>query len=143
MNEAQLGYWKEYYKKNKLSILIKQKEWRRRNKERINKERRDRYWADAQHHRYINQQRTELYKVIRYDVLSHYSNGTPRCNYCGVDDIEVLCIDHVEGGGKEIRGTTNLWGAKLCWYLKRNDYPTGFQILCANCNLKKSLREER
>ena len=40
---------------------------------------------------------------IRLKVLAHYSNGTPKCSSCGIEDIRVLSIDHINGKGNEHR----------------------------------------
>ena len=78
--------------------------------------------------------------LIKLKVLSYYSNpqGTPVCNNCGEQDIDVLCLDHIEGGGRKQRRalTTTLYN----WVLQ-NTFPIGFQVLCANCNMKKARLE--
>lgn len=58
----------------------------------------------------------------------------PRCKRCGFDeDVRVLQIDHVHGGGSsEIRGGR---GAGLAYYYRVLRDTTGkYQLLCANCN---------
>ena len=67
-------------------------------------------------------------------AFEHYSNGKePACACCGVTDPELLCIDHINGDGEECRrkhpGQLNIYQ-----WLKQNNYPPGFRILCANCN---------
>jgi len=80
---------------------------------------------------------------IKLEVLSYYSNGAPKCARCGINDVDVLCIDHIEGGGTQLRIDTRHWGTKLHHFLKRNNYPKGYQILCANCNLKKFVVDKK
>jgi hypothetical protein len=75
---------------------------------------------------------------IRLEVLSHYSGGTPKCACCGEREIDFLTIDHVNGGGSAHR--RSLGGARgsgIYPWLRRNDYPDGFQVLCMNCNFAK------
>jgi hypothetical protein len=71
---------------------------------------------------------------IKEDVIWHYSFGSMRCAACGFNDIRSLSIDHINGGGrkhlKEIKGSLYAW-------LKRNNYPLGFQVLCMNCQFIK------
>lgn len=84
------------------------------------------------------------YEEVKLEVLSHYSFGTPRCEYCGETDIRCLCIDHIDGGGSQHHREIGVGrgGAFYLW-LKRNNYPDGFQVLCANCNLRKKFVEGR
>jgi len=58
-----------------------------------------------------------------------------KCSRCGFTDSRALQIDHVNGGGKKeiLRG----WR----WIKKIVTDPTGYQLLCANCNWIK--RHER
>lgn len=82
-------------------------------------------------------------KKIKLEVLTHYSvDDSPRCAHCGVTDMDVLCIDHINNDGSKHRKTIGAEGFSFYYWLKRNDYPKGFQVLCANCNLKK-LRVEQ
>jgi hypothetical protein len=72
--------------------------------------------------------------AVRREVLIHYSlSDKPFCECCKIDKIEFLAIDHIDGGGvqhmKKIK-TTNL--AK---WLKKNNYPDGYRVLCHNCNM--------
>lgn len=77
-------------------------------------------------HKYVMKLKTE--------VLTHYGNGKLACAKCGISDIDVLSIDHINGNGrshvKSIRKTLYRW-------LKDNNFPDGFQTLCMNCNWKK------
>jgi hypothetical protein len=77
-------------------------------------------------------------KGYKIKCFSHYSD-TISCACCNCSDIEVLSIDHINGGGRNhlkelgISGGYNFYG-----WLKKNDYPSGYQILCLNCNSAKS-----
>jgi len=75
------------------------------------------------------------------DVFSHYClEGIIKCAHCGITDIDVLCLDHVNDNGANER---KLAGLGSCFYqwIKRNNYPVGYQVLCANCNLKKQIKK--
>ena len=75
---------------------------------------------------------------LKLRVLSYYSQGTLRCNSCGEEDIKVLQIDHVNGDGNEHRRTIGLRSGTMFYHwLEKQDYPKEFQVLCANCNLRK------
>lgn len=94
------------------------------------------------------------YDKVRLEVLTHYSNGTPKCACCKEQGIYFLTIDHTVGNGaahrREIgmaQGDANqvkkenqkvsMGGNGFVYWLKKNNYPEGYQILCANCNFAK------
>lgn len=70
---------------------------------------------------------------IKREVLAHYGNG--RCACCGEERIEFLTIDHVHGGGTRHREKLRI--GNMCAWLKQNNFPEGFQVLCMNCNFAK------
>jgi len=76
----------------------------------------------------------ETRKVV---VLTHYGNGKCACVRCGVDDVRVLCIDHINDDGKEHRAKIGGGGRHIYKWLVENNYPEGFQTLCMNCNWLK------
>jgi hypothetical protein len=73
--------------------------------------------------------------AVREKVLREYADPI-KCALCDVSDIRVLTIDHIHGGGNAhlreigVRGGT----AFYCW-LKKNEFPNGFRVLCFNHNL--------
>jgi hypothetical protein len=115
---------------NKEQKALWNKEWIKNN--------RDRYNAS----KYIYRERCKI------DVLKHYSGGEPKCKICGIMDVDVLCLDHIENDGAEHRksagisgrGTT---GMNTYEVIKRDGLPKGIQVLCANCNLKKEINRKR
>lgn len=100
-----------------------------------------------QAHKHEQKEQRRIYnhqrlRRIKLEVLSHYSGGPPYCLQCGIDDLDVLCIDHIDGGGEKHRRNLGvLSGSSFYSWLQRERYPEGFQVLCANCNLKKQMRE--
>ena len=75
-------------------------------------------------------------------VLDYYGNA---CNHCGFDNILALQIDHIGNNGAEERkslGSKNFSGWRFYEYLINNDYPDGYQTLCANCNMIKELKDK-
>ena len=78
----------------------------------------------------------------KYDALIHYtlrydpSATEPycRCTGCKTNVIELLVIDHKKKRTKEEKG---LAGKPLYEYLKKNNYPDGYQVLCLSCNFVK------
>lgn len=81
----------------------------------------------------------EKYRLLRMQVLTHYSGGEPKCACCGEAGIPFLTIDHIvpvrrKGFGYDRQ---KLVGTGLYANLRANNYPPGFQVLCFNCNCAK------
>ena len=75
---------------------------------------------------------------IKVEVFTHYCNGEPFCVSCGIGDIDILTIDHLNGSGGKHRRSLNLHaGDRFYRWLKANGYPQEYQVLCYNCNIKK------
>jgi len=87
-------------------------------------------------HKLYTKEQNHLLKV---KAVMHYANpkGTMVCNDCGEQDIDVLCLDHIAGGGGEHRQNIGIFGSRFYRWLEQRDYPEGFQDLCYNCNMKK------
>lgn len=85
----------------------------------------------------------KLYREkIKLEVIQHYS-PEKCCVKCGIADIDVLTIDHINGKGHQHRKMLGGGGAILYCWLRKNNYPEGYQVLCLNCNWKKHLQELR
>ena len=76
------------------------------------------------------------YIKLRQDVFSKYGI---KCSCCGESELDFLTIDHMNISRKEHKKQTggNAGGVYLYYWLKRNNYPIGFQTLCMNCNMSK------
>uniref|UniRef100_A0A6M3K2M8 Uncharacterized protein n=1 Tax=viral metagenome TaxID=1070528 RepID=A0A6M3K2M8_9ZZZZ len=85
----------------------------------------------------------ERYQARKQDVLKHYGGDPPKCAHCGITDIDVLCIDHINGGGRKHYLELQAKNIIMQKWLQDNGYPEGYQILCANCNLKKEVERRR
>jgi hypothetical protein len=78
------------------------------------------------------------YERVKLEVFTHYCSGEPHCQCPGCRTVFLgfLQTDHILGNGCEhfnLKGKR--MGGLLLWqWLKKNNYPPGFQILCANCN---------
>ena len=79
---------------------------------------------------------------IRRQVIGYYSKNTFACACCGEDIFEFLSIDHVFGGGNQHRKQLRNCNLTLYRWLRDNDFPDGYQVLCMNCNWGKRDREE-
>ena len=72
--------------------------------------------------------------ILKLEVLSHYSNGKPKCACCGWNkDMAGLSIDHIYGR-KDPKEPKGLSGGALYSYVKKSGYPPTFRVLCLNCN---------
>lgn len=81
--------------------------------------------------------RNKLYNEYREKIISHYTNGTNSCASCGCSDIRVLDIDHVNNDGAAHRKAMGCLTS--VWWIIKNNFPIGFQILCKNCNWLKEM----
>ncbi len=78
----------------------------------------------------------EKYRALRHEVLCHYASApTPNCSCCGESHYEFLAIDHINGGGTKHRKGRG--AAMMAIWLKKNNFPEGFRVLCHNCNLSR------
>lgn len=89
---------------------------------------------------------TKAKNKLKSEVFSVYSCGDPKCKNCDESEIGVLTIDHVAGNGADHRNElfgSNVSGCgyKMYQWLKRNNYPEGFQVLCFNCQYRKRMIE--
>jgi hypothetical protein len=79
----------------------------------------------------------ERSRRVRREVLEHYSPDLV-CSICGEGHYEFLCLDHINGGGAEHRRSRG----DFYWVsFKREGWPSGFRVLCYNCNLKHGCRD--
>lgn len=62
------------------------------------------------------------------------------CAHCGIEDLRVLCIDHVDGGGTVERRRGG--PSQAVFYRKVALETIGFQALCWNCNWLKRLEHD-
>jgi len=128
------------YQKYKKRLKVYNAAYRKAHLELYNKASLEFYYKNRS--RILERQRRKTAETKR-DVLVHYSlRDSPQCAHCGIDDVDVLCIDHVDGCGNLKRRTYGAGSGFYIW-LKKNNYPRGFQVLCANCNLKKEILRKR
>jgi len=71
---------------------------------------------------------------LRDQIFQKY--GGYRCTCCGETESRFLTIDHVNGGGNKHRRAIGI--GRFYYWLRDNNFPAGFQVLCYNCNLGKS-----
>jgi len=99
------------------------------------------YWARPENKKRRRRNYLRQAEKTKYEVLSYYSSGTPKCARCGEADLIVLCIDHINADGAKQRKQNRATGIHLYYRLRRDGYPEGYQVLCANCNIRKQFAE--
>jgi hypothetical protein len=107
---------KEWRQNNGDKYKESQKIWRQNNRDKCDQLRREEY------HRLIN------------EVIDAYGG---KCACCGETRKEFLSIDHKKGGGSEHRREMGFTGSQFYYWLRQNNYPEEFQVLCFNCNCGK------
>jgi len=138
------AYKKQYNKEHKQEISKYKKLYYQQNKEKIQKY----YLANAektkQYSKDYYKSHKEEYMTLRIalkrDVLTHYGNGKCACVICNFCDIRALSIDHIRSNGKEHRRSMS--NENICRWLKRNNYPDGYQTLCMNCQWIKRFEKK-
>jgi len=133
-----------FYHRHKIepNFITKHREgcssWYHKNRERALQYRREHYRLHADEYkqrsreRYYSKERGRLRTI----VLNHYGQNNPRCRCCGESTWEFLTIDHVNGRDG-FSHEKRLSGHKMYRWIIKNNFPTGFQILCMNCNSAK------
>lgn len=135
-----------YYNSHKDKCSKMSADYRNNNKEKIKKIKRKWHEKNLNYttdYNKRNKQRIKLFhfnknQEIRNIVLSRYGKY---CNQCEEKREECLTIDHINNDGNTHR--KELGGINIYPWLIRNNFPSGFQVLCWNCNLSKSIKLRR
>lgn len=82
--------------------------------------------------------------AIRLRVLQAYGGMSPSCACCSESIVEFLSVDHINNDGAAHRKSIfNEPGARSFYrWLIKHDFPSGFQLLCHNCNRAKYIHGE-
>lgn len=88
----------------------------------------------------LRDQKKKCRQKLKKSVMSHYGG---ECSCCGESELAFLTIDHIENNGSEHRKSLPdskfSTGERFYRWLRDNNYPDGFQVLCMNCNFGKHL----
>lgn len=77
----------------------------------------------------------ERIRVLKDAAYAAYGGYVCRC--CGETEVAFLCVDHVNNDGYAHRKAVP--AHSLYFWLAKEGYPAGFQILCMNCNHGKRI----
>jgi hypothetical protein len=84
-------------------------------------------------------ERRQVHTDLKLLCLNAYCG--PICAGCGDDEVEVLQIDHIAGGGHRHAltlgdGNASRGRAKMYRHLRDAGFPLGYRVLCASCNIR-------
>ena len=125
--DKEKAYYKKWASGNREKVYAYNREYAKRNRQKV--ERTRRIWRAN----------------LKATVLTHYGKGKLACVFCGFDDIRALSIDHINSKGNEERREIKpqRWqrftGVEFYRWLKKNNYPEGYQTLCMNCQWIKRI----
>jgi len=84
----------------------------------------------------IKERKAKAHQLLKLEIMNYYCNGQIQCACCHEKQIEFLTIDHINNDGQAHRKTLT---TGFYQWIKNNNFPKGFQVLCMNCNWAKSL----
>lgn len=141
--------------KYKHQVITYYREWRKKNRNKLNRKARARYHKDPEkemrrHAKWVEANRDRLNAYCRANRLKHKEKinrsakayrakakdevfrhyGGYKCACCGESNRKFLTMDHM------VKGTHGKYERKqLCIWIKQHNFPPHFQVLCYNCNL--------
>jgi len=117
-----------YYKENKEKIRLQSHGYYLNNKNKF--QLRNREWAKRNKDRKKEIHNKSYYK-IKKEVIEKYGG---KCVCCGENKSEFMTFDHKYDDGKEWRKKVK---TNSIYWIKKNNFPKDFQLLCYNCNYSK------
>lgn len=72
---------------------------------------------------------------IKDEVYSYYGGYKCNCPGCLITETYFLTIDHIENNGTQHRKAIKY--VSIVKWLKNNNFPSGYQVLCMNCQFGK------
>ena len=84
-------------------------------------------------------QNAKITRDLKIQVFKHYSGDVPECKCCKEKILVFLTIDHINNDGAAHRKSGIASGSQMYYWLRRNQYPEGFQVLCWNCQHAKAV----
>lgn len=130
---------REYYTRNKPEILQYAQNYRTKNHDRIIEYLKQ--WRKS-HREEHNQASKDRYQQQRMLCLDHYSKGKIKCKRCRENEIAFMTLDHIKPR-KDYGHTRKTSASALYRILVRDGFPSGYQVLCYNCNMIKEVEKRR
>jgi len=133
-SQSKIESTRRWVSQNKERVRASEREYYHKNPK-LMKELREKYYAKhkEKHLKRCWEQRQSL----KREVLQKYSPKL-ECKKCKFNDLDCLEIDHIKNDGS-LHRKQNIVGPRILYWLKKNNYPKGFQVLCKNCNWKKHI----
>jgi len=121
---------------------VKEHEWREKAKVKSRDLNRVRYQLDKGYRTERLAQAAKNREKTRLKVIGHYSRQSFQCMCCGEPERDFLTVDHIDGDTVRESRSKGIprSGRWMYLWLIRNNFPPGFQVLCANCNIAKGHR---
>ena len=142
-------YKRRYYQEHKVEISAHKRERYRTHPE-VRERRKEwvRQWRKTPEYKanldtYLQEKRLRSKRgraKVKKAVFMHYSNNKMECARCGYNNIDALCLDHIDNNGHYERNVLKTGGGSHFYqWLKNHNFPSGYQILCHNCNYLKQV----
>jgi len=96
--------------------------------------------AVAKYNKRYPEKQKEYYSRIRLEVLKKYGD---KCEICGENLLEFLCIDHRNNDGSYERNRSSFGTAQFYARLRKNPIRKDLRVLCYNCNNTNSIQEAK
>lgn len=143
---AQRRREEKYRAQNREKIRQRMRDWRDANRDKISgysKALRDKSFANATPEEAAAIRAAESAKTRRNQAktkdLVYAAYGGYVCACCKETEPMFLSIDHIENNGAEERrsGQYKGGGSPFYGWLKKQGFPSGYQVLCMNCQVGK------
>jgi hypothetical protein len=137
--EARRAYHREYAKKwreeHPEQYRERRAKWNAANRDK-NRGYTKKYYELHREQEIIRQVRgnARRYRRLRLEALQYYGGQEPECACCGEWHLSFLALDHIAGGGTQHRKDLNAASLNIWEFLRREEYPIGYRVLCHNCN---------
>lgn len=86
--------------------------------------------------------KTERFR-LKIAAFCIYSHGEMSCAICGDNEFPHLSLDHIDGGGTQHRNKDPRANCDLYRLVKTEGYPSGYRVLCHNCNFIEHVKHSR
>lgn len=93
-----------------------------------------------QEHRESVRKTARKYRMrMKDEAYAHYAGSPPKCACCGEKEMVFLTLDHINNDGRRHR--KEIGKMQLAAWVRKNNYPKEFQVLCFNCNCGKNVNK--